>query len=57
MKFGQQEVTGDNVLIVIFAERLSPAVRSLFHARSPSSPFIPFRSAPWAKHIDRNFLP
>jgi Clp amino terminal domain, pathogenicity island component/Glyoxalase superfamily protein len=29
-QMGQQEVTGDNVLVVIFAERLSPAVRKLY---------------------------
>jgi hypothetical protein len=29
-QMGQQEVTGDNVLVVIFAERLSPAVRRLY---------------------------
>jgi hypothetical protein len=29
-QLGQQEVTGDNVLVVIFAERLSPAVRRLY---------------------------
>ena len=29
-EMGQQEVTGDNVLVVIFAERLSPAVRRLY---------------------------
>lgn len=26
---GQREVTGDNMIVVIFAERLSPAVRRL----------------------------
>ncbi|MET4442838.1 hypothetical protein ABIB75_001099 [Bradyrhizobium sp. GM2.2] len=29
-QMGRQEVTGDNVLVVIFAERLSPAVRKLY---------------------------
>lgn len=29
-QMGKQEVTGDNVLVVIFAERLSPAVRRLY---------------------------
>lgn len=29
-RMGQQEVTGDNVLVVIFAERLSPAVQQLY---------------------------
>lgn len=29
-KMGQQEVAGSNVLVVIFAERLSPAVRRLY---------------------------
>ncbi|MBR0841411.1 hypothetical protein JQ607_14525 [Bradyrhizobium liaoningense] len=29
-QMGQQEVTGENVLVVIFAERLSPAVRKLY---------------------------
>lgn len=29
-QMGQQEVTGDNVLVVIFAEWLSPAVRRLY---------------------------
>ena len=29
-RMGQQEVNGDNVLVVIFAERLSPAVRRLY---------------------------
>lgn len=29
-QMGQQEVTGDNVTVVIFAERLSPAVRRLY---------------------------
>lgn len=29
-QMGQQQVTGDNVLVVIFAERLSPAVRRLY---------------------------
>jgi hypothetical protein len=29
-QIGQQEVTGDNVMVVIFAERLSPAVRRLY---------------------------
>lgn len=29
-QMGQQEVSGDNVLVVIFAERLSPAVRQLY---------------------------
>jgi hypothetical protein len=28
-QMGQQEVTGDNMMVVIFAERLSPAVRRL----------------------------
>ena len=29
-QMGQQEVTGDNMMVVIFAERLSPAVRRLY---------------------------
>jgi hypothetical protein len=29
-QLGQQEITGDNVLVVIFAERFSPAVRRLY---------------------------
>ena len=29
-QMGQQEVTGDNMMVVIFAERLSPAVRQLY---------------------------
>jgi Glyoxalase superfamily protein/Clp amino terminal domain, pathogenicity island component len=29
-QMGQQEVNGDNVLVVVFAERLSPAVRRLY---------------------------
>lgn len=29
-QMGQQEVTGDNIMVVIFAERLSPAVRRLY---------------------------
>ena len=30
-QMGQQEVTGANVMVVIFAERLSPAVRRLYN--------------------------
>jgi ATP-dependent Clp protease ATP-binding subunit ClpA len=30
-QMGQQEVTGANVIVVIFAERLSPAVRRLYN--------------------------
>jgi hypothetical protein len=29
-QMGQEEVTGDNMMVVIFAERLSPAVRRLY---------------------------
>jgi hypothetical protein len=29
-QMGQQEVTGDNMMVVIFAERISPAVRRLY---------------------------
>jgi hypothetical protein len=29
-QMGQQEITGDNMMVVIFAERLSPAVRRLY---------------------------
>jgi hypothetical protein len=29
-RMGQQEVTGDNMMVVIFAERISPAVRRLY---------------------------
>jgi ATP-dependent Clp protease ATP-binding subunit ClpA len=29
-QMGQQEVTGDNMMVVIFAERMSPAVRRLY---------------------------
>jgi hypothetical protein len=29
-QIGQQELTGDNMMVVIFAERLSPAVRRLY---------------------------
>jgi hypothetical protein len=29
-QMGQQEITGNNVMVVIFAERLSPAVRRLY---------------------------
>jgi ATP-dependent Clp protease ATP-binding subunit ClpA len=29
-QMGQQEVAGDNMMVVIFAERLSPAVRRLY---------------------------
>jgi ATP-dependent Clp protease ATP-binding subunit ClpA len=29
-QMGQQEITGDNMMVVIFAERISPAVRRLY---------------------------
>jgi ATP-dependent Clp protease ATP-binding subunit ClpA len=29
-QMGQQEITADNMMVVIFAERLSPAVRRLY---------------------------
>jgi hypothetical protein len=29
-QMGQQEVTGDNIMVVVFAERISPAVRRLY---------------------------
>ena len=29
-QLGQQEITGNNLMVVIFAERLSPAVRRLY---------------------------
>jgi len=29
-QMGQQEITGNNMIVVIFAERISPAVRRLY---------------------------
>lgn len=51
-QMGQQEVTGDNMMAVIFAERLSPAVRRLYSQNMTAQDAADFVERGIAKRTD-----